>query len=430
MIALSCCAPCGPTAAPQIDPLAQLGSENIQPEPNALVNIEPFGEYRTWDSGRDIGMQWKDAHRVSKTVVKFRDGQQLPDPSTVKLQYWQGEWRNADVQVAVEYSNGIWPSSQMPRGHWAYEAIGRLITDGFITGVSADFSGKTPRTREEFARTISAAGPVLKTRLGQPRDVNAFSKLDFSAIMLLAKEFNNELPGAEPEALQWDAICLIDRVLPVTNELHTMMFKEADGTWTRAKRSPQYSTADFGAGEGDDKDKCAAWTLTLKPTGAADNRAGFCTTAQLRLLFPSDLPAIQYLQVYTDSTWRKTSVALEWARVSQEDRDCRFDALNGVVKVTKFTSAGVTTSWRRNTTWVSVKTSGDILMDLWYAEPAEAGHTDETIVDVRYGAHSFSFAARDIVNGKRTLVPECGVLIKPGNDATTYAQEAGGKRTK
>ncbi|MDO8684540.1 MAG: hypothetical protein Q7N50_13815, partial [Armatimonadota bacterium] len=73
--------------------------------------------------------------------------------------------------------------------------------------------------------------------------------------------------------------------------------------------------------------------------------------------------------------------------------------------------------------WSStVKSSTDgALIDYWYAKPVSMHSFDETVVTIRAKQHNFSFAGREVADGKRIFIRDYGVLLKPVKDATTYA---------
>ena len=95
-------------------------------------DVAPFGEIRTWDAGKDIGVLWEDPRDIVKVVVRFADGEQVPDPSTVKLQYWQSQWpeQRAPREAAPESKISGWIyAGDWFQGKW-HDADADLKTEG------------------------------------------------------------------------------------------------------------------------------------------------------------------------------------------------------------------------------------------------------------------------------------------------------------
>ena len=259
------------------------GRETAQPTIGELVDVAPFGEIRAWDAGKDIGILWEDARDIAKVVVRFANGEQIPDPVSVKLQYWQSQW----------------PEHRVPR-----EATGSDIPGWMNAGDW--FQGK---------------------------------------------------------------------------------WKDAD--------------AEMAADQ-------ATWTFTFRPINAKefpdlkDFDATYRHTLKLRLLFADKAPRIAAMRAFTDSTWQKTTAVVEWDK--GQEWDGKAEAFNGHIART------------------SPLDGGSFALDFFYAKPAAAISYDQTVVTVRGRQHSFSFAARDIADGKRIFVRDYDVLVKPASDNTTYAQ--------
>jgi len=79
------------------------------------------------------------------------------------------------------------PFSDVPQGHWAYDAVAQLAQDGVIDGYGdSTFQGNKNITRYEMAQMVAKA--MAKTNNGA--NVNAADK---AALDKLAAEFNDEL---------------------------------------------------------------------------------------------------------------------------------------------------------------------------------------------------------------------------------------------
>ena len=95
------------------------------------VDAAPFGEYRTWDNGKDIGVLWEDARDILKVVVRFAAGAAPTDPASVKLQYWQSQWPQRRIprdKVAGSGGSGWLNVGDWYNGKWK-DADVELATD-------------------------------------------------------------------------------------------------------------------------------------------------------------------------------------------------------------------------------------------------------------------------------------------------------------
>ena len=94
------------------------------------------------------------------------------------------------------------PLSDVPPGHWAYDAIAQLVKDGLIKGYpDGTFKGNRPMTRYEAAVLTYRAVEQIEAQIAAGR---AASKADVDAATKLLAAFSNELKGVEThvEALQ------------------------------------------------------------------------------------------------------------------------------------------------------------------------------------------------------------------------------------
>jgi hypothetical protein len=123
----------------------------IEPKAGEVMDASPFGEIRSWDDGNDMGVLWEDLRDIFKVRVKFADASNLPDASTVKLQYWRaaqwpkqriprdkvigsggsgwfnvgdwfnGEWKDADVEMKPD--GAVWTYTFNPANAVEYPDV-------------------------------------------------------------------------------------------------------------------------------------------------------------------------------------------------------------------------------------------------------------------------------------------------------------------
>ena len=102
-------------------PVGIAGHIASEPTAGEQVDVAPFGEIRSWDNGKDIGVLWEDAREIFKVVVIFADGAAIPDSSTIKMQYWQGIWPGQRVprnELLGSGSSGWMGAGDWYRGKW------------------------------------------------------------------------------------------------------------------------------------------------------------------------------------------------------------------------------------------------------------------------------------------------------------------------
>lgn len=261
---------------------AKLATQStIQPKAGDPVDVAPFGEPRTWEDGKDIGILWEDHRDIFTVRVTFADAASAPDPASVKLQYWL---------------TGGWPKNRVPREK----------------NSGADISG-------------------------------------------------------------W---------------LQT-------GDWFKGK---------WQEGDTELKRDGATWTYTFRPANEKEFpdlgfKGVFRTTTKLRLFFEGTAPRIAALHAFSDSAWDQTTAVL---LLKEGEWDGSAEAFNGYISDTQ-PSAGAAT------------------IKVWYVKPVAAFSRDESVVTIRSPKASFSFAPREVAEGERVFVRDLGVLVRPENDKTTYA---------
>ena len=396
----------------------------ITPVAGEPVDVAPFGEFRTWDVGKDIGVLWEDNRDIFKVIVRFTVGEKIPDPSAVRLQYWesrwpesriprnkvsgsggsgwvnqgdwfQGRWKDADAQIQVVTANVLaapvgGPFAAVPQGHWAYAAVAEILNGGLIE--SPHYDART-NCRFEFAMCIGQTMPKIGRKTGAQPDQRLADAC--TTMSKLITEFSYELTGCGLDT---------DKYLEDLAELRRRNTASDAGSATDTPQRISYGKRTALTDDG------PTWTYTFNPVSSVEfpNQEGYNatyrTTMKLRLLFADKTPSITGLQAFTDSTWQKAEAVIESDRSDASDiSDRTVEVFNGRIDRV-------------------LPKAGGVALSFWYAKPVAVISFDETIVTVRRKEHSFSFAAKDIVDGKRIFIRDYGVLIKPASDTVTYAQ--------
>jgi len=84
------------------------------------------------------------------------------------------------------------PFTDVPLGHWAYDAIAKVAELGIMEGTpQGDFNGQAPMTRYQMAKTTAAIVDLLEEKNAQ---LKAEQKKEVQQIVdALKAEFNEEL---------------------------------------------------------------------------------------------------------------------------------------------------------------------------------------------------------------------------------------------
>ena len=86
-------------------------------ENGELVNVVPFGEFKKWDSqGKDYGVIWEDARDIWRVVVRFADSETIPEPASIRLEYWQSSWPHR--RIPRDRPSGAGGSGWLNVGDW------------------------------------------------------------------------------------------------------------------------------------------------------------------------------------------------------------------------------------------------------------------------------------------------------------------------
>lgn len=157
--------------------------------------------------------------------------------------------------------------------------------------------------------------------------------------------------------------------------------------------------------------RSAAWTYTFNPADASEYKdldfdGVYRTTMKIRLLMPEGSAMPACIQAFTDSTWKKVEAVVVWDPAAEFAWDGTVEAFNCRVEAIPPPLKGIR----------------EHALTITYAEPAAAISGDESVVTVRAGDRSFSFAPREVAEGARVYAPDYGVLVKRADDPTTWAE--------
>ena len=147
-------------------PVKLTAQDVIAPKSGDPVDVAPFGEFRSWENGTDVGVLWEDARDIFKVVVKFADATNAPDLSTVKLQYWKDGWPRR--RIPREKVSGSGASGWMNIGDWykgSWQNADVKVTegpDGTVTYTFKPINEKEFTDLRDFGATYRTA---LKMRL-------------------------------------------------------------------------------------------------------------------------------------------------------------------------------------------------------------------------------------------------------------------------
>ncbi|MBN2271854.1 MAG: hypothetical protein JXN61_14650, partial [Sedimentisphaerales bacterium] len=171
-------------------------------------DIAPFG-FRVSDAdGGWYGIRWAEPRKVRRVIVRFEEGQSLPDPCDVKLQYWHRTWDGkADPILAERGAGGVgwdamddWTNGKWIDGRASVNENGRAWTFTFLPITSKELKGvqgsgvpyrKTLWIRLLFARPVSQPRSlqVLTESAYQPLKVHIhFGKPALSAVKTAGTE--------------------------------------------------------------------------------------------------------------------------------------------------------------------------------------------------------------------------------------------------
>jgi hypothetical protein len=87
----------------------------------AAFDIAPFGFPISYGDGRSHGPRWAEPRKVRRVVVEFADGQAVPEPGQVRLEYWHRVWDGkADPLIMERGAGGVgWDAmDDWTNGRW------------------------------------------------------------------------------------------------------------------------------------------------------------------------------------------------------------------------------------------------------------------------------------------------------------------------
>jgi len=148
-----------------------------EPKVDQPVDVAPFGELRTWENGKDIGVLWEDSRDIFKVVVVFADAKSMPDPNTVKLQYWRSTWpqqRAPRDKLAGSGSSGWLNVGDWFQGEWK-DADVKVSPDG--TAWTYTFKPINETEFPDLKKFPAEYRSTLKLRLLFPERAPAISAL-------------------------------------------------------------------------------------------------------------------------------------------------------------------------------------------------------------------------------------------------------------
>ena len=161
------------------------------------------------------------------------------------------------------------------------------------------------------------------------------------------------------------------------------------------------------------------WTYTFRPLNARefpdenDFPATFRRTLKLALRCEAPFQ-LQTLRAYTDSEWREVEIAIEWEAQGDAltEREGRLEAYNGEILTLRplVSSTLVSPPYAWRTAAVDAGTGG-IVAKVRYSHNEDSNSYDRTIVTLRAGPRTFSFAMDDLLAAGPIYVRDCGALV-------------------
>jgi hypothetical protein len=80
----------------------------------AAVDVVPWGERMSWDSGKDVGVYWEDPRDITRVEAIFAGTP--PDPKTARLEWWQSQW--PERRIPRDHLSGAGWSGWLDIGDW------------------------------------------------------------------------------------------------------------------------------------------------------------------------------------------------------------------------------------------------------------------------------------------------------------------------
>ena len=158
----------------------------------------------------------------------------------------------------------------------------------------------------------------------------------------------------------------------------------------------------------------AAMTFTFRPINAREfPKLGgypvkFRYTLKLRVSSDTTLPKIERIEAFTDSVLDKRDVRVVWEKAPTQKLE--LDAFNGTVELEKVSP-------------------NDLRLHLQAATNSDPNTFDRTLVTIRNGPQTFTFAVDDLTKGLLFL-PIYGVAVLPISERRDYAAIAAGQKER
>lgn len=153
----------------------------------------------------------------------------------------------------------------------------------------------------------------------------------------------------------------------------------------------------------------------------------FRKTLQLRLHGDAPLPKIKAVRAFTDNVLQPVSVRIAWDDSLLEKlkfegaEEVGFEAYNGkILSVRAPAGSPVTVHGGRAVIPPGMRGSVELQLAGAVETPDAAG--DGAVITVRSARRPFSFALQELLQGRKILVADLGVLVTKGDDATGIAE--------
>jgi hypothetical protein len=170
------------------------------------------------------------------------------------------------------------------------------------------------------------------------------------------------------------------------------------------------------------------YEFTFEPTSTAEiptlkgEGVTYRKTLAVRIAGESVLPVPSRVRVYTDSVCKMLRARIQFGTPREaafqtgQSESGRLEVFNGAVTAVR-PIPGRPAVIQPDLGWtLDNSTAGGIEADLVMAADPIDGRYDRTIVTVRSGTRSFSFAADEVARGDRILVEDLGVLVTNAED--------------
>ncbi len=152
--------------------------------------------------------------------------------------------------------------------------------------------------------------------------------------------------------------------------------------------------------------------------------ADYRRSVKVRVPVEKGDPEIQAIEVFSNSSWRKQLVKLEWGDgFSDKPFQGHFEVYNGTLEGIEALSDNVFIEDTGQYSFQCDGKGGSMKLGFRYTVNADdVRSSDRTIITLRSGAKSFSFLAKDIASGEKIYIRDYDILITALNDKVDYAK--------